>query len=398
MNRLSTLIAPKSTNKSAAKTSVALLGIGTAVPPALTQQQLADLALERCCFSPTHRAALQRMFLRCGVGSRGSVLAREASGTRDDPNAHEDADALAEIRAFYSSAQDSSHRGPGTAQRMRRYALEAPPLAQSAASAALAAAQISADAVAHLITVSCTGFVAPGLDGELIRRLDLRPDVRRLHIGFMGCHAAFNALAAARDSVLADPDAIVLVCCVELCTLHFTYDSDPQTLVAAALFADGAAATVVAGANHLNGSTGAHWQLRQTASRLVPQCADAMTWTVGDHGFQMTLSPEVPELIRRHVKPWCEKWLDEQNIAISEISNWAVHPGGPKILTAVEESLSLIPGALDCSRQILQDHGNMSSNTVLFILQALAAQNATGPCVAIGFGPGLMMEGMLLER
>ncbi|MDP9175831.1 MAG: type III polyketide synthase [Planctomycetota bacterium] len=381
MKRLSAVIE----KKSKAKASVALLGIGTAVPPTLTQQQLADIALERCSFSPEQGAALRRMFMRCGVGWRGTVLASED----ESPG---------QMRDFYSTAPDGAHRGPGTAARMQRYAIEAPGLGEAAATAALSDSQISADAITHLITVSCTGFVAPGLDAELIRRLGLAGDVRRLHVGFMGCHAAFNALAAARDMVLADPEAIVLICCVELCTLHFTYEADPQKLVASALFADGASAVVVAGAGQSEGSTGCGWRLRQTASRVLPGCTDAMAWRVGDHGFEMTLSSEVPELIRSHVHSWCEDWLGQIDLSVGEIENWAVHPGGPKILSVVEDSLSLPALALGCSREILLRHGNMSSNTILFILQALARQEARGNCVAIGFGPGLTMEGMLLER
>jgi predicted naringenin-chalcone synthase len=377
--------------RSALSPRVALLGIGTAVPPPLTQKQLADFALERCCFSPAHQAALLRMFLRCGVDSRGSVLAGA------------DADHLDEMRAFYPTAPDSTHRGPGTAARMRRYAFEAPVLARSAATEALSESGISPAEITHLITVSCTGFVAPGLDSEMIVRLGLNPRVRRTHIGFMGCHAAFNALGVARDAVLADPDAVVLICCVELCTLHFTYDSDPQTLVASALFADGAAATVVATAGSTasraqNRNGDSVWQLRKTASQFLPGSAQAMTWNIGDHGFRMTLAPEVPDLIRSHVRPWCETWLADENLNISGIRNWAVHPGGPKILSVATESLSLDPNALECSRETLRKHGNMSSNTILFILKALARQGASGTCVAIGFGPGLMMEGMLLER
>ena len=122
-----------------------------------------------------------------------------------------------------------------------------------------------------------------------------------------------------------------------------------------------------------------------------------MTWHIGDHGFEMTLSPGIPTLIRQHLKPWCENWLAQHNLKLEEIPTWAIHPGGPKILDAVAEAVSLTPHDLRFSKEILTHHGNMSSATILFILNQIDAR-IEGPCVAIGLGPGLMAEGMLLQR
>lgn len=281
---------------------------------------------------------------------------------------------------------------------MARYAREAPVLAEAAARGALAAAAVGAGQITHLITTSCTGFFAPGLDVELISRLHLRPDIQRLHIGFMGCHAAFNALAAARDAVAAAAavgrDARVLVCCVELCTLHFAYGWQPEKLVANALFADAASACVVGTAN---AAAGEGFEILHTASLLLPDSRDAMTWRVGDHGFEMTLSSELPNLIGTHIRPWCESWLADAGTSLAEIQHYALHPGGPKILSACRDALGLSDIHIQSSRDILARHGNLSSATLLFLLQRLQQNDARGKCLAVGFGPGLMAEGLLFS-
>jgi predicted naringenin-chalcone synthase len=364
---------------------VALLGLGTAVPRAVPQEVSAQLALTLNCTTEGQRAWLSRVFLRSGISARGTVLAAGA------------ASALEAIQAFYPAPGEGPENGPTTAQRMERYRQEAPPLAQAAAEQALGAAGADAAAITHLVTVSCTGFFAPGLDAALIERLGLPRTLRRLHVGFMGCHAAFNALAAARDAVRATPRARVLVCCVELCSLHFAYGWDPGKLVANALFADGAAAVVLGAVDDAGGAPGS-WRLRDTASVLLPGCPEAMTWRIGDHGFEMTLTPEVPGLVGTHLRAWCDEWLARQGMTVADIAGWAIHPGGPKVLTAAAEALGLEPAALRHSRAVLAAHGNMSSATVLFILQEMARAGCEGPCVAIGLGPGLVAEGMLLER
>jgi predicted naringenin-chalcone synthase len=361
------------------KQAAAILGIGTAAPPGVAQELTAQLAAAMACRTAQQEAWLRRIFLRSGIESRGSVLVRE----------HEDQ--LAALQAFYPVPCDEADRGPTTAMRMARYAAEAPRLAHAAAVAALDHARTRGDDITHLITVSCTGFFAPGLDSALIGSLGLSPGVRRAHVGFMGCHAAFNAQAAARDMVLADASARVLVCCVELCSLHFAYGWDTGKIVANALFADGAAAAVLG----RDGGDGTHWHLRDTASFLLPATLSDMTWTIGDHGFEMTLSPAVPEEVRRHLRPWCAGWLGRHGLEIGDIASWAIHPGGPKILSAVSDALNLSVEALQPSRDVLAAHGNMSSATILFILREMMGREFKTPCVAIGLGPGLMAEGML---
>jgi predicted naringenin-chalcone synthase len=355
--------------------------MGAATPPHLTQDQTGELIKQLACRTAGQRGWFQRVLDGSGIETRGIVLAGERG--------------IEGLREFYPPPKDASDRGPTTAARMARYAIEAPALAEIAARRALDNAHLKSDSITHLMTVSCTGFFAPGLDAALIERLHLSPAVRRLHIGFMGCHGAFNALAAARDAVLADRNAKVLVCSVELCSLHLAYDFDPGQLIANGLFGDGAAAVVVGGRRRGDSSA---WILRDCASRLLPDSGDAMTWRIGDHGFQMTLSPGVPNVIRRHVREWIEPWLARHDLTLADISNWAIHPGGPKILSAAAEALGLPETATRYSRAILREHGNLSSASVLFILQRIGSDDGAGKCLAIGLGPGLMAEGMMLER
>jgi predicted naringenin-chalcone synthase len=276
---------------------------------------------------------------------------------------------------------------------MQRYAEEVLPLAGAAAEQALDNAAIPPAAITHLVTVSCTGFFAPGLDIGLIKRLGLPPTVGRLHVGFMGCHGALNALRAAQAWVDADPAAVVLVCAAELCSLHFRYGCDPDTLVANALFADGAAALV--GRSSAAGDDA--WRMVAAGSCLMPDAEDGMTWRIGNHGFQMTLSPRVPDLIAAHLRPWLEGWLASRGRRLEDLNSWAVHPGGPRILTSVARALGLPETTFATSAEILAECGNMSSPTVLFILQRLQQQGARRPCLALGFGPGLVAEAALLE-
>lgn len=377
------LLATRPKSKPAARRGVSLLGVGTASPPLVPLADAIRLAQQFACTTDGQRAWLQRVFSRAGVDTRGSALMGPGG--------------IADIQQFYAAPRDPADRGPTTATRMARYALEAPPLAQRAATAALADAAVTPAEITHLITASCTGFFAPGLDVALIQRLGLSPAVQRLHVGFMGCHAGFNALAAARDIALAHPAACVLVCSVELSTLHFAYGWNPEKLVANALFADGSSACVVGSAG-ADSPAPAPWRLLQTASLLLPDSADAMTWNIGDHGFAMTLSAALPALIKSHLRPWCESWLAREGLALSDITHWAIHPGGPKIIAAAAESLDLPDSATAPSYALLARQGNMSSATLLFLLQEIVTPTAApGYCVAIGFGPGLMAEGLLLE-
>jgi predicted naringenin-chalcone synthase len=355
----------------------ALLGLGVAAPVAtLDQDAAADFAAARCCADDRQANWLRRIYRHSGVAQRASVLL--------------DGDGLTALDAFYPLS-GSDPQGPTTGARMQRYAESAGALGAHACRTAFAEAGIDRDAITHLVTVSCTGLMSPGLDAELIERLGLSPDIGRLNLGFMGCHGALNGLRAAQALAASTPDARVLLCCVELCSLHFQYGWDTQKIVANALFADGAGAMIIGSGNTGRGG----WRLAGTASRIAPNSSDAMCWRIGDHGFEMTLSRDVPGLIRGAARDWLAGWLAEYDLAIPDIAHWAIHPGGPKIIETVLESLSLPASAGEASRAVLADHGNMSSPTVLFIIERLRAQAAARPCVALGFGPGLALEAAL---
>ncbi len=231
----------------------------------------------------------------------------------------------------------------------------------------------------------------------------------------MGCHGAINGLRAASGLVAASPTANVLMCSVELCSLHYQYGYDPDRIVSGALFADGAAAVVLkrtgsdestlrmggsaaAGGAPSNGdSVTALGTVAATGSYLVADSRDAMTWRIGDYGYEMTLSAKVPGLIEKYLKSFLTDWLAANGETIESIQGWAVHPGGSRILTAAQSSLDLDEDALSVSRSVLSDHGNMSSATMLFILQRFAAQGRPKPWVMLGFGPGLEIEVALIR-
>jgi predicted naringenin-chalcone synthase len=186
----------------------------------------------------------------------------------------------------------------------------------------------------------------------------------------------------------AAPAARVLLCALELCGVHYYYGDDPEKVVANALFADGAAAVV--------GERGeGEWSVAATGSCLIPDSADAMGWSIGDHGFEMTLARKVPGLIARNLRGWIDGWLGDNGLSVDAVKSWAIHPGGPRILEAAGEALGLPSTALTASREVFAEYGNMSSPTVLFILDRLRKSAAPRPCVALGFGPGLVAEAVL---
>lgn len=359
---------------------LSLLGIGTAMPVrSIAQDDAAELAKAFCCRTEEHARLLPLLYKRTRIHQRSSVLLEEADGA--GPR-----------QSFFAPAIGEAVHGPTTGQRMQRYAQEAAPLALAAAQRALADCAPATPQLSDLITISCTGFVAPGIDIRLIKDLGLARTISRLHVGFMGCHGAFNGLRAAAAMVDANPDTRVLLCAVELCSLHFCYGWDSERIVANALFADGAAALIVG--PPAAGPEGA-WRLVATGSCLFPDSEDAMTWRIGDHGFEMTLSASIPALLAVHLRPWLERWLGQHGLGVSQIRSWAVHPGGPRILSTVASCLDLADRDLAASREVFTTCGNMSSPTILFILERLRDTGAPRPCVALGFGPGLVAEAAL---
>lgn len=285
--------------------------------------------------------------------------------------------------------------GPTTRERMQLYADNAGPLAKTAVGRAFEQAGVDPRQVTHLVTVSCTGFDAPGVDIELIDGLGLSPTTERINVGYMGCHGAINGLRAAKAIAACEPGSLVLLSATELCSLHFRFNWDDEGIIGNALFADGSAAILIGDTE--NGYSPGDWTVRGTGSCLIPDSRDTMSWRVGDHGFEMRLTSEVAEKITQHLKPWISEWLGKYGYTVETVGSWAVHPGGPRILQAVEQALDLPKEATRFSHEVLAEFGNMSSPTVLFILDRLRQSGAKKPCVALGFGPGLMAEAALLE-
>ena len=366
--------------------SLAILGIGTAVPERrITQGDAARMAVGFSRAEPGHERTLAAIYRQTRIRSRGSVLLEEPG---IEPFA----------QTFFPPADDDDDAGPTTAARMARYAAEAGALAIRAALAALADAGIDPGAVAHLVTCSCTGFANPGVDLDVIDALGLRHDVSRTHVGFMGCHGAFNALRVADALAASRPDAAVLVVCVELCSLHFPYGSRSDLVVANSIFADGAGAVVGAASGRPAGGRRAGWRLARQWSRILPDSGSEMGWTIGDHGFEMNLSARVPAIVGRHVPRIVTEALAEHGLEPAGVGAWAVHPGGPRVLAEVTEAMGLEADALAASQDVLAGHGNMSSATILFILDRLLGSVGGAPCVAMAFGPGLTVELAVFER
>jgi predicted naringenin-chalcone synthase len=366
--------------------SFAIRGVGVALPETrITQDESVQAARTVCRPPPEQQARLAVLYRLTGIETRHLAMAPEV--VQDVLNG------TSTSGSVFLPHGDDTHRGPTTGERLEHYARKAGPLALQAARQALGRAELPGGRVTHLVTVSCTGFRAPGVDRELIEGLGLPARVERTHVGFMGCHGALNGLRVGRAFTGSDAGACVLVCAVELCSIHFHYGWDPQKTVANALFGDGAAAVV--GTAALPGESA--WRVTATGSCLCPDSADAMTWTVGDHGFEMTLSPRVPELIGQHLRPWLRDWLAGNGLTLEQVASWAVHPGGPRILRAIEKSLGLAQEATAVSREVLAECGNISSPTVLFILERLQRRQAPRPCVALAFGPGLTAEAVLFS-
>lgn len=305
-----------------------------------------------------------------------------------------------DIRTRYTIMPPDEVAGLTTAQRMIEYERHAPKLAAAAARQALMRAGISTCDVTDLIVVSCTGFSAPGIDVALVNELGLAPTVRRSLIGFMGCFGAITGLRAAAGACAANanPRPIALLVCVELCSLHIRSDDDVQNQVASALFADGAAAAVVSGhverafsdpsrsspPNHIG-------QLTTGNSLLLREGADWMTWRITDAGFAMTLTRDVPPAIQERLAAFVASSAEVQP------QTYIVHPGGPGILEAVDAALALRGGAgLDASRTVLRDYGNVSSGSVLFVLDEALRRGCRLPAMLLAFGPGLTIESLTL--
>lgn len=362
--------------------NVTIRGIGTANPETiLTREDGLGLARVLCSRTDEQATWLPAMYEGTRIRTRRTVLDRQV--IRDV------LEGTAISQSVYLPKPDPLDRGPTTEERMAIYRDHASPLAIAASKNALEDARFDPRKIGQLVTVSCTGFQAPGIDVSLIKGLSLSPDVGRTNVGYMGCHGLINGLRVAKALAVSGSQA-VLLCAVELCSLHYHYGWDPSKVIANALFSDGAGALIIAPGEP------PHWRVAATGSYLFPGSTNDMTWTIGDHGFEMTLSKRVPGLIQEHLSLWLDGWLAKHRLSRDQIGSWAIHPGGPKILESVAAALGLPDESLLPSWDVLAEYGNMSSATLAFILQRMRRKNARLPCVMLGFGPGLVVEAGLL--
>ncbi|MFK7790118.1 MAG: type III polyketide synthase [Phycisphaeraceae bacterium] len=363
-------------------TLMRIQGIGLATPGTpIKQTDLLDIAYRHNAQTRAERGRLERIYRGTHVDQRYSVLSGSAEDSREAMQCLDD---------FY---EDEGHaERPGTLKRMEQYEHAVIHLAAKACQRALLQSDCRPEEITQLITVSCTGFSAPGMDLMLIGELGLDPCVGRTHVGFMGCHGAINGMRVADAFARADPFARVLLCCTELCTLHFQYGNDAQDAVANALFGDGAAALVGAGA--LVNQRGP--RIKSFRSIQLPDTQGMMSWRIGNEGFRMRLSSQVPGQVKQQLNPFVATWLAEHGLSIEAVGGWCIHPGGPKVLDGVGESLGLRPEQTQASRSVLREYGNMSSPTVLFIAERMREADIPKPWVMLGFGPGLAIEACLV--
>ncbi|MCI4669430.1 MAG: type III polyketide synthase [Bacteroidia bacterium] len=283
---------------------------------------------------------------------------------------------------------------PSTSDRMKVYQKEAKKLSLEAIRKIKS---FNPEEITHLITVSCTGMYAPGLDIDLTNELGIRKDVQRTNIYFMGCQAAFNGLKVANAICEANPSSKVLLVCVELCTLHFQKEITDDSLLANSLFSDGAAAALITGELQ----DGLNLSIEEFVCALHPEGRKEMAWKIGDFGFEMKLSAYVPDIIRGGIKGLTDKLLNSLKVSFDKVKHFAIHPGGKRILRFVEEELDIPKDKNLSSHKVLRDFGNMSSPTILFVLndviEGLIPQKEPEYILNFAFGPGLTLESMLLK-
>lgn len=360
--------------------SAYLHAIGTATPAHLYRQEEVSRWMQEVAGDEHQRRLLKALYRSSGIATRHTVIPEFG-------------------RDFFRRDTHGALIEPGTGARNALYVEAARQLGREAGEALFAALpEHRAGEITQVITASCTGFCNPGLDYFLVRDLGLPTTVERYHLGFMGCYAAFPALRMAARFCQADPSATVLVLCLELCSLHLQLGARDDQLLANALFADGAAAALVSGRPPAAGRSAL--RLDQFASALIPAGEAAMAWSIGDRGFDISLSSYVPKLLGANIGGVVDALLTDAGRERAEIAAWAVHPGGKAILDQVERALALGPEQLHSSRQVLHDYGNMSSATSLFVLRQLleAPSSAARRICSMAFGPGLTVELALLSQ
>jgi predicted naringenin-chalcone synthase len=357
-----------------------ILSLETAVPQySQDQTEVADKMAAFLDLPPERAALLKRIF-------KGTCIEKRHTAIEDYVRNPMCGDFLGDSSA--SSAL-------GMSRRNEAYKQHALPLSLQSAEQALEAWGGPRESITHVVYVSCTGLVAPGIEFHLMNALGLNKSVQRFALNFMGCFGAFKGLAMARSFANEHPDHRILLVCTELCSLHFDLSGEPESFVPMAIFADGSAAAVV-GQDPSDGETPL-FTIEKTASIALEDSLEDMSWEATDRGLRMALSPKVPEKVKGRARSFAETLIgSERRIADCD---WALHPGGKAILNVIEERCGLSKDQTAPSWKVLKHYGNMSSSTFLFVLhEQLQRPTHRLWSVGIGFGPGLSMEGLVLER
>lgn len=360
-----------------------LTSIGIAVPDnRFEQSEIGKFMTRAMQLDYENSRKLNAIFRSSGISYRHSIL--EDYGKEENFN-------------FYSNTKDFEPF-PSTHARMRVYQDSASDLSIQAIRHCIGKrSDFDVHHVTHLVVVSCTGMYAPGLDIDLVEKLGLRYDVQRISINFMGCYAAFNGIKVADAFCKADPQANVLIVCVELCSIHFQKQATEDNMLANALFADGAAAILMQG----HAMPGVNLVPEAFHNSLSFSKDPQMAWSVGNFGFEMKLTSYVPEIIQDGIKKLTQEMLNKIHKDFSEIRHFAIHPGGKKILEVIERELSITKEDNRHAYAVLNNYGNMSSPTILFVLYYLL--NDLNPTdygqsiLSFAFGPGLTLESILFN-
>jgi len=360
-----------------------ITSIGTAVPAnRFSQSTLSEFMVKAMQLDYREGRKLRTIFRSSGILYRHSVL--------DDYGKSRDF-------TFYPNADDFEPF-PSTEKRISEYRKHAFSLSKQAIDDCLTSRKnFDLYSITHLITVSCTGMYAPGLDIDLVRELGLRSDVQRTTINFMGCYASFNAIKAGDAFCKANSKSKVLIVCTEMCSLHFQKEATEDNLLANGLFADGSAALLMEAAPEKG------WSLTPIAHRNALSFTDEqhMAWSIGNFGFEMKLSSYVPDVIQGGIKKLTTEMLEKINKRIKDIKHFAIHPGGKKILEVIEKELGITKEQNQPAYLVLNNFGNMSSPTVLFVLHEifknLNAADENSHVLSFAFGPGLTLESILFH-
>lgn len=351
-----------------------IISIGTALPPHRHEQDnILQFMQHLYGMDDVEKRKLRFLYRHSGISTRYSFI---ADYSRPMPD-----------WKFYPQSENIEPF-PTLEQRMDWYQKFAAPLSVHAIRKCLDH-KIPEEEITHLITVSCTGMSAPGLDLQVMELMDLRKDIFRTSVNFMGCYAALHALKMAHIICRAAPASKVLIVCTELCTLHLQKETTPDNLASGLLFGDGSAAVLVTG----DDDTTKGIRLKNFYSEVVTKGKKDMSWELSSTGFQMTLSGYVPDLIEEDIEGLVDKALGSQSLSRRDIDHWCIHPGGKKILEAIEKKLGVSKTDLNNSYQILDQFGNMSSASILFVLKEMMPSLMPGEKIfGVAFGPGLTME------